>query len=223
MAHNYLWNVDEQFCKKGFPGAVVGQYQAILPEFKNWFVVPNPLPFWENEYDVMGKNEPVTICYTPSGKHEKYPLDHKLYWHSKGYETTVKILEKLTKKFPVKLETIGNRQISHAESLAMKRRSHIVIDECVTGSYHRNSLEGLACGAVVINGIGILPEVEKVLQFCTGETAENPFVSATLENLEEVLVNLIENGKENLIEKGKVNVFGLKNIGIFQNSGENFG
>ena len=114
-------------------------------------------------------------------------------------------MEKLSKNFPIKLEIIKNKQISHAASLAMKRRSHIVIDECVTGSYHRNSLEGLACGAVVINGIGILPEVEKVLQFCAGESAENPFVSATLENLEEVLVNLIESGRENLYEQGKAN------------------
>ena len=55
MAHNYLWNVDEQFIKKGFSGAVVGQYQAVLPEFKNWFVVPNPMPFWETEYHAEGK------------------------------------------------------------------------------------------------------------------------------------------------------------------------
>ncbi len=102
MAHNYLWNVDEQFVKKGFPGVVVGQYQAMLPEFKDWSVVPNPIPFWETDYQPAEKNEQITICYTPSGKHEKYPLDHKLYWHSKGYDTTIKILEKLSKKFPIK-------------------------------------------------------------------------------------------------------------------------
>ncbi len=104
----------------------------------------------------------------------------------------------------------------------MKRRSHIVIDECVTGSYHRNSLEGLACGAVVINGIGILPEVENVLRFCAGEQSENPFVPATLENLENVLIELIESGRENLIEKGKANRRWIEQNWDFENQWEKF-
>lgn len=205
MAHNYLWNVDQRFVKKGLAGVVVGQYQAVLDEFQDWSVVPNPIPFWEADYQPAEKSDRITICYTPSGKHEKYPPDHKLYWHSKGYETTVRILEKLAARFSVNLEMIGSRQISHTESLTMKRRSHIVIDECVTGSYHRNSLEGLAAGAVVVNGLGILPRVAEVLRFCADDSAENPFVPATLENLEAVLTDLIETGRENLLQKGAEN------------------
>lgn len=205
MAHNYLWNVDARFVEKGFPGAVVGQYQATLPEFKDWAIVPNPVPFWEAEYQSQIKPECIAICYTPSGRHEKYPSAHRLYWHSKGYETTLKVLRKLAKRFSVKLEIVGERQISHCESLAMKHRSHIVIDECVTGSYHRNSLEGLAAGCVVVNGLGILPKVSEVLQICAGQTANIPFVSATLGNLEDVLSELIESGAENLIAKGAEN------------------
>jgi hypothetical protein len=205
MAHNYLWNVDAQFVRKGFAGVVVGQYQAALPEFKDWSIVPNPMPFWENEYQAENKPEQIAICYTPYGKYERYAPGHKLFWHAKGYETTMRVLEKLSKRFPLKLEVIAGGQISHAESMAMKRRSHIVIDECVTGSYHRNSLEGLATGCVVVNGLGILPEVVDVLRFCTGNAAEIPFVSATLENLEEVLTQLIESGKVELIQKGLKN------------------
>jgi hypothetical protein len=205
MAHNYLWNVDEQFVKKGFPGVVVGQYQAALPEFRNWMIVPNPISFWEAEYQVGNKPDKITICYTPSGKHEQYPREHKLYWHSKGYQTTMRVLEKLAKQFEIKLEVIHNRQISHAESIAMKRRSHIVIDECVTGSYHRNSLEGLAVGCVVVNGIGLLPKVAEILLACAGSLSEIPFVSAKLENLEAVLTELIESGKDELVQKGLKN------------------
>ena len=73
---------------------------------------------------------------------------------------------------------------SHAESLAMKRRAHIVIDECVTGSYHRNSLEGLAAGCVVVNGVGLLPGVEEVLRRCAPEAHALPFVFSTLDSLE---------------------------------------
>jgi GT2 family glycosyltransferase/SAM-dependent methyltransferase len=222
MAHNYLWNVDERFVRHGFAGVVVGQYQAALDEFAHWSIVPNPIPFWENEYQPSPKNPELAICYTPSGKHEKYPLNHKLYWHSKGYETTMRILEKLSKRFSLKLEVIRSGQISHAESLAMKRRSHIVIDECVTGSYHRNSLEGLAGAAVVVNGLGILPKVENVLRSCAGEQAEIPFVSATLENLEEVLTRLIESGRENLVQKGAENRLWLEKYWNFSRQWEKF-
>lgn len=205
MAHNYIWNVDEQFFKKGFPGAVVGQYQASLPEFKDWKIAPNPIPLWENDYQNREKSERISICYTPFGTHESYPKTHKLYWHSKGFETTLKILEKLEKRFGVKIETTRGGQISHSESLAMKRRSHIVIDECVTGSYHRNSLEGLAAGCAVVNGVGKIPHVEEIFLRCAGGAKDIPFVPSDLNNLEKTLESLISSGVENLKITGEQN------------------
>ena len=204
MAHNYGWNVDESFVRQGFPGVVVGQYQATLPEFAGWDVVPNPVPIWEDAFMPGTKGEAITICFTPSGRHERYPLDHKLYWHSKGYETTMRTLERLAAKYSIRLEVIRGNQVSHDESLAMKRRSHIVIDECVTGSYHRNSLEGLAAGCVVVNGMGLLPAVEDVFRRCAGG-AVNPFVHAGLDELETVLTTLVECGAETLVADGARN------------------
>lgn len=222
MAHNYLWNVDEQFFKKGFPALVVGQYQATLPEFKDWSVVPNPIPFWETEYKSENKPEQIAICFTPFGKHETYPPEHRLYWHSKGYETTMKVLEKLAQRFPVKLEVITGRQISHAESLAMKCRSHIVIDECVTGSYHRNSLEGLAAGCVVVNNTGKLPEVEKIFLSCAKKAKKIPFVSSGLDELEMTLIELIGCGLEWLKIEGEKNRKWLKTYWNFGKQWEHF-
>lgn len=221
MAHNYLWNVDQDFVKKGFPGAVVGQYQAVLPEFKNWSIVPNPLPFWEDVYSNRHKNGQISICYTPFGKHEKYPKNHQLYWHSKGFETTNKILGKLSQRFDLKLEITKDKQIPHTESIAMKCHSHIVIDECVTGSYHRNSLEGLAAGCVVVNGVGILPKVDKVFEFCSG-TAEIPFTFSDLGNLERTLENLILQGKEKLEKTGEENRKWLEKNWNFEDQWKNF-
>lgn len=205
MAHNYMWNVDTAFVRAGFPGVVVGQYQATLTEFHDWHVVPNPVPLWEPAFQPGEKGSRVTICYTPSGRHESYPANHRLYWHSKGYATTMNVLHSLARKFPVRLEIVGNRPITHAESLAMKRRAHIVIDECVTGSYHRNSLEGLACGCVVVNGVGLLPAIRNIFHSCARSASETPFVFADLNNLERVLVSLIESGSEALIAQGARN------------------
>jgi hypothetical protein len=205
LAHNYMWNVDRRFEKAGMPALVVGQYQATLPEFAGWTVVPNPIPTWEEAYTPGAKPDVVTICYTPSGRHERYPPGHRLYWHAKGYETTMRVLDRLAATMPVRLEILRDGQVSHADSLAMKRRSHIVIDECVTGSYHRNSLEGLAVGCVVVNGVGLLPGVADVLRLCAPGADRLPFVFSDLAGLEEGLRRLVERGPDSLAEEGRGN------------------
>jgi hypothetical protein len=205
LAHNYLWNVDQRYLRRGAPGVVVGQYQATLPEFASWRVVPNPVPLWEPAYRPEPRREPIGICYTPSGRHETYPHGHRLYWHAKGYESTLRVLGTLARRGPLRLEVIGARQLPHAEVLAMKRRSHIVIDECVIGSYHRNSLEGLAAGCVVVNGVGLLPGVAEALALCAGGERESPFVAASLTDLYEVLEHLVAAGAGELDRLGARN------------------
>lgn len=203
MAHNYGWNVDQRFVREGLPGVVVGQYQATLPEFAGWSVVPNPIPLWEADYQLGQKNETITICYTPSGRHERYPRDHRLYWHSKGYDSTMRALDRIAGRHRLQIESVGDRQVTHAQSLSMKRRSHILIDECVTGSYHRNSLEGLALGCVVLNGVGLLPDIEQAFRRCAPEALTLPFVRADLGNLEQVLAGLVGESAALLAARGR--------------------
>ncbi|MDA2937077.1 hypothetical protein MYX75_02285 [Acidobacteria bacterium AH-259-A15] len=205
MAHNYMWNVDPYLVSRGFPGAVVGQYQATLPEFVGWDVVPNPIPLWEDAYQPARKGDRVTICYTPSGRHERYRPGHRLYWHGKGYDTTVAVLERLARLHSLELEVVRARQVTHAAALAMKARAHIVIDECVTGSYHRNSLEGLAAGAVVVNGVGLRPEIVAVFKRCVGGDVPIPFECTDLEGLEVRLDELIRRGSVTLARDGAKN------------------
>lgn len=220
MAHNYIWNVDQNFVRRGYPGVVVAQYQATLQEFKGWTPIPNPMSL-DGSIDVMPdysvdskrrlhlKNDRISICYTPSGKHDIYPKNHRLYWHSKGYTTTMSILDKLASQYPIKLEVIRDKQLPHSEVLAMKERSHIVIDECVTGSYHRNSLEGLESGCVVINGMGMLQGLSSIFKNCAGATS--PFIGCGLDKLEAVLVGLIDKGVEALIDDGEKNRIWIEN------------
>jgi hypothetical protein len=208
LAHNYMWNVDKRFVDAGYPGLVVGQYQATLPEFAGWTPVPNPIPLWEDTHAAAqpaDRQGPVTICFVPSGQHERYPAGHRLFWHAKGYRSTMAVLDGLARSHGIRLEVLRGGQVSHREALAMKRRSHIVIDECVTGSYHRASLEGLAVGAVVVNGIGQLAGVPELLGLCAGGAAEMPFVPADLASLHDVLVGLIERGPDALAEDGRRN------------------
>jgi hypothetical protein len=205
MAHNYGWNVDMQFVNRGSPGVVVGQYQATLPEFAGWGLVPNPIPLWEPEHSPADKNARISIAFTPHGRHERYPANHRLYWHGKGYDTTMRVLDRLARRADVCIETTAQGQVSHAQALAMKRRAHIVIDECVTGSYHRNSLEGLAAGCVVVNGVGLLAGVEEALRRCAPDSERMPFVFSSLDALEENLLRLIDQGAAALAAQGRGN------------------
>ena len=198
MAHNYIWNVDTTLFDMGYPGLVVGQYQATLSEFAGWSIVPNPLPLWESDFRPEQKPEIVTIAYTPSGQHDSYPEGHRLYWHGKGYHATTAVLDTLARRFSIEVISVRHRQFSHAEALSAKRRAHIVIDECVTGSYHRNSLEGLACGCIVINGVQQGGAVAEVFSRCAPNSGKLPFVQATLDTLEHEISALIEAGSNAL-------------------------
>ena len=205
MAHNYGWNVDMQFVRQGQPGVVVGQYQATLPEFAGWQVVPNPVPVWEPDYSPQAKGAGIVIAYTPSGKHERYPAGHRLFWHAKGYETTMRALDRLAGRPGVSVLSTRQGEVSHAQSLAMKRAAHIVIDECATGSYHRNSLEGLAAGCVVVNGVGLLPGVEEALARCAPGAPPAPFVRCGLAALPDTLAALVDQGPQALQAAGALN------------------
>jgi hypothetical protein len=205
MAHNYAWNVDTRWVDRGFPGVVVGQYQATLPEFRKWSVVPNPIPFWEAGFSPSPKADRITVAYTPNGRHERYAKGHRLFWHAKGFETTMRVLQRLAETKGIATATTADRQIPHHQALGLKQRAHIVIDECVTGSYHRNSLEGLAAGAIVVNGVGILPGVVEVFSQCAPDSESPPFVFASLDTLEETLVGLISQGVTHLVDQGRSN------------------
>jgi hypothetical protein len=205
MAHNYMDNVHDAFVRRGFPGVVVGQYQATLPEFRNWTIVPNPVPSWEEAYQPARKHNNLTIVYTPSDRHPAYARDHPLWWHGKGYSETMRILDRLANRHKLRLVVPRETFLAHAEILELKRRAHIVIDECVTGSYHRNSLEGLATGCVVVNGVGLLPGVLEALRHCAGDRNADPFVHADLQGLEQVLETLIDLGPDLLCAMGASN------------------
>ena len=94
--------------------------------------------------------------------------------NSKGYEEVKKVLNKIASIRNVTIAWIEG--IPYIENLAIKRDSHILIDDVVTGNWHRTTLEGACFGCAVVN------RVRKV-----------PFVFATHRTLEERLLWLIDN------------------------------
>ena len=198
--HSQPHRVDRSLEGLGAPAAVLGQYQPRLYGGQ-YPLVGNLIPLDEPEYQPaesgtrqQGK---VRIAYAPSNSSSCFDRKKSAFWDNKGYQATVGILARLAKRDDVEVDVISGCTLK--ECLRRKRQAHIVIDECVTGSYHRSSLEGLAVGAFVINAADRLSL--DAARHCAGG-AVPPFVISRLDGLLPKLTQLVEAGPAELIRRG---------------------
>ena len=95
-------------------------------------------------------------------------------WSNKGSKATITALDNLKKRYGNAVEIIVKNNRPYEECMEVKRRAHICIDECATGSYHLQSLEGCAVGALTFNNID--SETSGFMREVTG-VADHPFES----------------------------------------------
>jgi len=184
--HNYLHPILASVKKHQ---KVMAQFHS-LPRLGNWRALMNfadrcytiKQPLHEKEYKLKGlpniidpdehrpirRNPPVKIAFAPS---TRAPIGHPA---SKGYYQVEEILRNVAKKRIVEIVWIEGKP--YKTNLRLKQQSHILIDDVVTGNWHRTSLEGACFGCAVFN---------KVMKI--------PFVYASLKTLEERLLWLIDN------------------------------
>lgn len=178
--------------KDGWPWAVIGEYQTRL--YPGCVAVPNIVPLKHPLFEPGRKpTDRIVIAYSPSNK-------DKAGWDDKGYEATVRILRHIVdggNHVPIEADVITGTPFK--ECMERKARAHIVIDECVTGSYHGNSIQGLALGCVVINNCDA--EVANNLRAFTGR--DIPFVRSNLDGLSETLSQLVQASPDKLIRMGR--------------------
>lgn len=135
-------------------------------EYKELKALPNIID--PDEYRPRRRCSPVKIAFAPS---TRAPIGHP---GSKGYDQVKKVLDSIARKRDVEIVWIERRP--YEQNLALKQRSHILIDDVVTGNWHRTSLEGMCFGCAVLN---------KVMK--------SPFVYATIKTLEERILWLVDN------------------------------
>jgi hypothetical protein len=176
---------------EGFPSFVVAQYQAILLD--QCLPIRNVIRFDRGDWPVRkdrvdGK---IRIGYAPTYRtsQEKLKPGSGAWFHCKGYDVTMPILEKLEKRKDIELCIIEGTVYDHA--IRLKAECDILIDEVVTGSYHRCTLEGLALGIPTI--VNVAPAIWGIMSKVAGAEpdGEFPFVQAGAEDLEEKLLWLI--------------------------------
>ena len=121
-----------------------------------------------DEYRPVRRRTPVKIAFAPS---TRLGVGHP---GSKGYNEVKVVLDNVAKKRNVEIVWIERE--SYVENLKMKQQSHILIDDVVTGNWHRTSLEGMCFGCAVLNKV-----------------TKSPFVYATLNTVEERILWLVDN------------------------------
>lgn len=194
MYHSEPYMVDLKVPEKVVK-SVIAQYHATLPEFKNCNIVRNIIDFRTSIYNLKEVNK-IRIGYSPSNKGSFGA------WHNKGYEQTKKILEELKLKYKDKIDYDIITDVSLSECLRRKSECNIIIDEVITGSYHRSGLEGLALGKLTICGIS--PEVSNTLEKVTN--AVNPFYQSNINTLKDDLSTIIDTmSVEEINDYGKRN------------------
>jgi len=121
-----------------------------------------------DEYRPVRRKMPIKIAFAPS---TRMPVGNPM---SKGYNEVKATLNKTASKRDVEIIWIEGKP--YEANLQLKQQSHILIDDVVTGNWHRTSLEGMCYGCAILN---------KVMK--------SPFVYATLNTLEERLLWLVDN------------------------------
>lgn len=122
-------------------------------------------------------------------------------WQDKGVNKHRYVINRVIDHFKGKLNIEYNEisNVSVATSIRAKARSDIVLDECVTPSFHLSSLEGLALQRPTLCWVDdtVLDQLYKV----TG-TRDNPFMGCYIGYLEDWLVDYIEKGPDQILNDG---------------------
>jgi GT2 family glycosyltransferase len=202
LAENWL-NIDYSYIRQGMPGVVLAYHQATMPIFRDWNIVPLPVPLWEECYRPTQKPDVFTICFAPSIRRGSYPPSHRMHWQSNRYRATMLQLRRLASVSRVPIRVRKAPGIYGTASIDIMRASHVVLDECVTGSYHRESLDALAAGSVVLNGLGLSPEIEQVFRNCSDSNGLLPFTTVQWESLPSSLEAVLGKSLEELAAEGE--------------------
>lgn len=171
---------------------VLAQYHATLPQYSNATVVRNLVDFLSPPYEFKEVTDKIRIGYSPS-------ITKKVgRWYDKGYQETTKIFNQLKQRFP-NIEIDIMTRVQNHEVIKRKANCNIIIDECVTGSYHKSGLEGLGLGKLTICGMNV--DVEKVMKKAA-HTDTQPFTRIGIGNLFGELSKIIEKGIPYINEVG---------------------
>lgn len=165
--HSEPRNVRRNFEKRGVRPYVIAQGHALM--YRGVSVLPNVIdidsalmqPMEPEDRALLG--EKVIVGYAPSNRHGiSYMKTNK--YSPKGYPETMPVLQKLEAEGLIKIKLFEG--IPFDECMKERKQCDIFIDEVITGSYHRSTLEACCQGQVVINAMN--QKVAAILEQVSG-------------------------------------------------------
>lgn len=163
------------------PCLAIAQYPERL--YPKALVVPNFVPEGAPAYQPGEEPAEWDIFYSPTKDMSAW-ADR---WSTKGMPETVAMLDGLAAATGCRVRVATGRPL--AEVLAEKRRSRLVVDDLVTGSYHLTGMEGLAQAKPVLARLDA--RSLELLRYFSGVDAQ-PFVNVRLEDAPEALKHLLD-------------------------------
>lgn len=163
----------------------IAQKQACL--YQDLLALPNLVLLLEEANTTY--NDVINVLYSPTSRIQLN--DYRQTCQGKGYAETLQVLKLLEKKFQHQITVRVVEKLPKEEVMALRLKADILIDECITGGYHRTSLEGLACGTVVV--ANLMKQVKDIICKVSGSAKEAlPWAVCRIEQLEECLTQLID-------------------------------
>ena len=174
-----MLNIDDDYKK-----IVLNQYHCTLPEYENCEPVRNVFDYQES----IVFNDKIKIGYYPS------TTIRQNQYYDKGYDKTVPILRRIKEKYGDQIIIDIGTGMPYNKYIDRKKDCHILIDECVTGSYHKSTIESLVMGTIVFCWMtdALVEKNNKIY----GRIP--PVINAKIDDLETKLIEHIDMGIEKL-------------------------
>ena len=178
---------------------VISQYQPRL--YSDYTVVPN-LILENPSLKLLKEAETPVVFFSPAH------LRNGGRWNDKTAPLLEKTLQSMEQLGLIKL--IVAHGYTPYDLFQIRKRSHITIDEIITGAFHQVSLEGLCAGNVVINNSDFFSDL--MLKVIVKKDIDTPFFKASLDNFKERFMELILNHEEIRRLQSQSNAYFEKNL-----------
>ena len=161
-----------------------------LPTLLNVVDIHDPLLMPPGEEERPAAQSCILVGYSPSNHHGREHMK-KYRYSPKGYRDVVAELMALRNSGGLEYDIIEGKPFD--ECMRRRKRCHILIDEVITGSYHRCTLEGCSHAQVAINGVA--PAVMDMVKRISGG-AEPPWVICSDRTLRTTLATLVSDPRQ---------------------------
>ena len=169
-----------ELLEQPLPALAIAQYPERL--FPRARVVPNFVPEHDPAYLPCGEPPLWDVFFSPT----KTISAWEDRWSTKAMPEASEAIRRAAERTGCRPKAVTGLPL--AEVLELKRRSRIVVDDLVTGSYHLTGLEGAAQGKCVLS---FLDERSLVLLERFSGSHGHPFLNVRLEDAEQALEELL--------------------------------